>query len=92
VTPLSNRELVVRYSTDLTATDFFTDNGIEMRPRQVDNSQTRAEKNYYPIQSTAFMQDDNHQLTVCQLADLSNFTALFGLVVGFGITIRRCYI
>jgi len=67
VTPATaNRELVVRYTTNLKSENtFFTDNGLEMRQRTVMRDQ-KAEANYYPVQSTVLLKDkaQNQQLTI----------------------------
>eukprot|EP00027_Filamoeba_sp_ATCC50430_P014207 CAMPEP_0168577938 /NCGR_PEP_ID=MMETSP0413-20121227/21056_1 /TAXON_ID=136452 /ORGANISM="Filamoeba nolandi, Strain NC-AS-23-1" /LENGTH=502 /DNA_ID=CAMNT_0008611731 /DNA_START=1 /DNA_END=1507 /DNA_ORIENTATION=- len=62
----NNRELVVRYATSLnTDTSFFTDNGIEMRARSASHrAGNRAEVDYFPVQSTAFIQDEEQEFVV----------------------------
>eukprot|EP00003_Mantamonas_plastica_P005509 TRINITY_DN1441_c1_g2_i4.p1 TRINITY_DN1441_c1_g2~~TRINITY_DN1441_c1_g2_i4.p1 ORF type:complete len:1388 (-),score=486.72 TRINITY_DN1441_c1_g2_i4:112-4029(-) len=59
-----NRELVTRYSTSLqTANKFFTDNGLEMRPREY--SQQRPQpSNFYPSLSTVYIEDSAKRLTI----------------------------
>eukprot|EP01117_Protostelium_nocturnum_P002404 TRINITY_DN1308_c0_g1_i1.p1 TRINITY_DN1308_c0_g1~~TRINITY_DN1308_c0_g1_i1.p1 ORF type:complete len:1186 (+),score=397.13 TRINITY_DN1308_c0_g1_i1:18-3575(+) len=59
-----NREFLVRYSTDLkSGKTFYTDNGFKMMPRiRLD----RKEERFYPLQTTAFLQDEgtSRQMTV----------------------------
>lgn len=69
-----NREVIMRFATDIANTDgeqgapvFFTDNGLEMRRRQIDAESWPSqviESNYMPIINSAVIGDADRQLAV----------------------------
>ena len=71
----SGREIITRYSTDLSTNEFYTDsNGREMLKRILHLCEYRGQcisRNYYPITNKISLVDENSRLRFSVLTDRS---------------------
>lgn len=60
-----NTELVIRYSTEMTNSTLWVDNGLELRPKTIRRlPDIKPEANYFPVQTTAALREQESSFTV----------------------------